>query len=95
MMAEQRLRAEHMTFLFYGFIAETGLTPSECMLVEKRTEKGDMLWGYVKRHPGNEKFEVELLKRDAEIARLSGLVKYCESVIKEMREEVAHLRSKL
>ncbi len=89
MMAEQRLRAEHMTFLLYGFVAETGLTPSQCMLVEERNDKGQLHWGYVKRDPSQQR---AINVNQAELQKLSLLVKHLNNLVAEQRQEIAYLK---
>lgn len=94
MMTEQKLRSEHQTFLLYGFLAETGLTPSKCMLVEKRTEKGEMFWGYIKADPEGEKRATELHLAHEEIQRVKTLLAECSKTIRELREEITHLKGR-
>lgn len=92
--AEQKIRMEHQQFLLYCFLAETGLTPSKTMIVEKRNGS-ETTWSFAKKHPSDEYTKALLDEKDAEIRRLAGLVKYSESIVRELRDEVTHLRGKL
>lgn len=87
------LREEHKTFLMYGFLAETGLRATDCKLIERRGEK-EIGFYFARRNATDHEQIDQLQQRDAEIARLQGMVKYAESIIKELREEVDHLKGK-
>ncbi len=74
------LREEHKTFLMYGFVAETGLHPSKCELVE-RHDGNDVIWSFQKRGAVNQYMHALLKERDDEI--------------KMLRERLAHANREL
>lgn len=72
----EAIREEHKTFLMYGFIAATGLHPTECQLVERR-EDDEIIWTFEKRTslPTTlvsilKEKDVQLSQKDAEILAL-------------------------
>lgn len=80
------IRAEHITFLMYGFLAETGLKPSKVQLVE-RVEEGKKIWTYERKHPVDVYVNALIKQKDDEIHMLRNL-------LKEAQGEIRHLRSK-
>lgn len=80
------IRAEHITFLMYGFLAETGLKPSATQLVE-RIEDDRKIWTYEKKHPVDVYIQALIKQKDDEIHMLRNL-------LKEAQGEIRHLRTK-
>jgi hypothetical protein len=63
------LREEHKTFLMYGFIAETGLHPTQCELVERHSGE-DIIWTFTRKHPVDQYVQALIKEKDDEIMML-------------------------
>ncbi len=69
MTSFESLREEHKTFLMYGFIAETGLHPTKCQLVE-RHQGDDIIWLFERKEAMDHVMRATIKERDDEIMML-------------------------
>lgn len=82
---EQRIREEHKTYLLYAFLSEIDITPSQCVLVEKR-DGNNTWWGFARKHPQDIHTKALLAEKDAQLTRL-------HRQLVELREEVTYLKA--
>ncbi len=84
---EHKLRAEHITFLMYGFLAETNLAPTETQLVERR-EGGDVLWSYEKKQSIDNYMDGIVKLKEEEITRLRNRVAVLEQQLRVAQRSI-------
>lgn len=78
------IRAEHITFLMYGFLAETGLPASQIQLCE-RVEQGQRIWTYERKHPVDVYVNAVIDKKEKEIVMLRRLLQEAQSEIRHIK----------
>jgi len=79
-----KLRDEHKSFLMYGFIAETGLLPSACQLIERHTAD-DIIWIFEPKDELDHVLQEALRERDAEITLLRERLQHAQQQIARLK----------